>query len=46
MKKQGLHHKLVELWFHIVIWWHPEMLSLGASCPTPSYATVYCMKFC
>ena len=23
MKKQGLHHSSVELWFHVIIWCHP-----------------------
>ena len=24
MKKQGLHHKSVEFWFHVIIWCHPK----------------------
>ena len=24
MKKQSLHHKSVELWFYITIWFHPK----------------------
>ena len=35
---QGLHHKSVELWFHIIIWCHPQMVSLGAGRP-PSNTT-------
>ena len=39
-KKQGLHHKPVELWFRIIIWCQPKMVSPGASRPrSPSYAT-------
>ena len=39
MKKQGIHHKSVELWFHIIIWCYPKMVSPGAGRPPPSYAT-------
>ena len=38
IKKQGLHHKSVELWFDIIVWlhfeWcHPKMVSPGATLP-------------
>ena len=29
-EKQVLYHKSVELWFHIIIWCHPKMVSPGA----------------
>ena len=40
MKKQGLHHKSVQLWFHIIIWCHskwcyPKVVSPGAGRPPP-----------
>ena len=33
MKQQGLNHKSVELWFHIIIWCHPKLVSPGAGSP-------------
>ena len=39
-QKQSLHHKLVVLWFHIIIWCHSKMVSPGAGHPRPlSFAT-------
>ena len=26
-KNKGLHHKSVELWFHIIVWCHPKIVS-------------------
>ena len=39
MKKQGLHHKSVELWFHIIIWCHPKWGRPGRAAPLPPLAT-------
>ena len=38
MKKHGLHHKSVELWYHIIIWRHPGRATLSNPRP-PSDAT-------
>ena len=27
---KGIHHKSVELWFHIIIWCHRKMVTPGA----------------
>ena len=35
MKKQGLYHKSVELWFHIMIWCHP-----GRTAPLPRFHSI------
>ena len=44
-KKQGFHHKSVELWFHIIIWCPPNGVTPkwchpGRAALPPSYATV------
>ena len=38
LKKKGI-HKLVELWFHIITWCHPKMVTPGAGRHPPSDAT-------
>ena len=39
-KQVGIHHKSVELWFHIIIWCHPKMVTPGAGRPSrPPLAT-------
>ena len=38
MKKQGLHLKSVELWFHIIIWCHPIWRHTGRAASSPSDA--------
>ena len=35
-KKKGIHHKSVELWFHIIIWCHPKMVTpVAGRLPSP-----------
>ena len=33
-EKKGLHHKLVELWFNIIKWCHPKMVTPGVGRPS------------
>ena len=39
MEKQGPQLKSVELWFYIITWSHPKMVSTRAGRPPPPLAT-------